>query len=243
MIYVKICGITNVEDACHAVEAGADLLGFIFYPPSPRSVAAQQAALIVAAVRGAYGDRAPRFVGVFVDEPIESVDAILRAADLDLAQLHGSETPAQVRALSPRAFKAVSPRTMAQAAAATDAFRDATPDDKRLPQLLIDAYHPERRGGTGLQADRDLACWLAPRVRLLLAGGLTPENVAIAVEQIQPWGVDVSSGVELRPGVKDPARVRAFVQAARSAARALGAPDEPATRVAGSGLPPLKEKR
>jgi phosphoribosylanthranilate isomerase len=235
MTYVKICGITNVKDACHAVEAGADLLGFVFYPPSRRSVTTQEAAFVIAAVRGAYGDAAPRFVGVFVDEPLESVGAILRAVGLDLAQLHGSETPAQVRALSPYAFKAVSPRTVAQARAAVETFRDTVPDDERLPQLLVDAHHPEQRGGTGLQADRGLAHWLATRVRLLLAGGLTPANVADAVEQVQPWGVDVSSGVELRPGVKDPALVRAFVQAARSTAQTLGTPS------VDSQLPAMKE--
>jgi phosphoribosylanthranilate isomerase len=217
MTTVKICGITNVGDACVAVEAGADLLGLIFYPKSPRYVAPERAAFITGAVRGIYGPRRPRFVGVFVDEPVERIRLLLDTLGLDLAQLHGHEPAGVIRQLCPRAFKAIRPHTGAQAQAALDTYRDTVPDDPRLPELLVDAYHPQKLGGTGHKADPELARWFARRTRLLLAGGLTPDNVRAAVKQIRPWGVDVSSGVELRPGVKDPARIRAFLQAVRAA--------------------------
>jgi phosphoribosylanthranilate isomerase len=171
----------------------------------------------VGAIRGAYGAHAPRFVGVFVDEPVSRVRACLDAAGLDLAQLHGREPPSTIGQLAPRAFKAIRPGTRQEAQAALDRYRDTMPQDTRVPELLVDAYHPVKLGGTGHTADPALAGWLASRVRLLLAGGLTPDNVRAAVEQTQPWGVDVSSGVELRPGTKDPARIRAFIQAVRAA--------------------------
>jgi phosphoribosylanthranilate isomerase len=214
---IKICGITNVEDARCAAEAGVDFLGFIFYPKSPRFVRTQQAVTIARAIRDEFGAPAPRFVGVFVDEPVEGVCATLEAARLDLAQLHGTESAAVVRALYPRAFKAIRPQTHSQAKAAMVAYGNTGPDDDALPQLLVDAYHPQQLGGTGMQADLVIAQWLARRVRLLLAGGLTPETVGAVVEQVQPWGVDVSSGVERTKGIKDHARVRAFVEAVRAA--------------------------
>jgi len=224
MTIIKICGITNVDDAFAAAEAGADLLGFIFYPKSPRCVPPETAAFIAGAVRGSLGIRRPRFVGVFVDEPVARVRRLLDVVGLDLAQLHGSEPPAAIRQLAPRAFKALRPRTHQEAQAALDAYRESMPDDPNLPQLLVDAYHPRQFGGTGHRASADAAYRLSGRVRLLLAGGLTPDNVAAAVEQIRPWGVDVSSGVERRPGTKDPARIRALVQAVRDRETALVAP-------------------
>ncbi|MCS7325142.1 MAG: phosphoribosylanthranilate isomerase [Anaerolineae bacterium] len=205
MIRVKICGITNQEDALIAAEAGADFLGFIFYPPSPRAVTPARAASIVAAVRRA----APhvRCVGVFVQPSPDAVEDVMRQVGLDAAQLHGA-TLQTVQALGRRAYLAVKAwDDTAQAAAACPA------DD--LPQVLLDAAHPTLWGGTGLRADEHLAQALARAFRLLLAGGLTPENVAEVVQRVQPWGVDVASGVELAPGRKDPARVRAFVQAAK----------------------------
>jgi phosphoribosylanthranilate isomerase len=243
MTYVKICGITTVDDACTAAEAGADLLGFIFYPKSPRCVAPEMAALIAGVVRGAYGERSPRFVGVFVNEQAARVRALLDAIGLDLAQLHGDEPPATIRQLAPHAFKAIRPRTQEQARAALDAYRGTIPDDARLPQLLVDAYHPQQRGGTGRAADPGLACWLARRARLLLAGGLTPDNVGRAVLEIRPWGVDVSTGVERRPGTKDSARIRAFIQAVRAVENPSSARShEPTTRgLDASSIPRSRE--
>jgi phosphoribosylanthranilate isomerase len=215
LTHVKICGITRLGDARCAVEAGADLLGLIFYPKSPRFVTPEQAAAITRALRGEFGARAPRCVGVFVNEPVDRVRAVLDNAGLDLAQLHGDEPPAEVRKLQPRAFKAIRPQTGDDAQVVVNDYCDVAPDDDTLPQLLLDAYHPEKIGGTGVQADLDLACSLAQRFRLLLAGGLTPETVASAIKRVQPWGVDVSSGVEASRGIKDHARVRAFVKAVR----------------------------
>jgi phosphoribosylanthranilate isomerase len=214
---IKICGITNAQDALGAAEAGADLLGFVFYPKSPRFVAPDQAAAITQSLRRALGERTPRFVGVFVDEAIPDVRSTLDRAGLDLAQLHGHESPSDLGALAPRAFKAIRPRTGAEAAASLAAYRPAMPADGAMPQLLVDAFHPQHFGGTGLAGDWTLAGRVARDVRLLLAGGLTPGTVGRAIAQVRPWGVDVSSGVEQSKGAKDPARLRAFVHAVRAA--------------------------
>lgn len=215
MTRVKICGLTNLDDARCAAEAGADFLGFVFYPSSPRFVTPEQAAEIAHTIRREFGADAPRLMGVFVDEPVERVRDVLHSAGLDLAQLHGDETPHQVRSLAPWAFKAIRPRTRREAEAAVAAYCGAGPTDEALPQILVDAYHPQRFGGTGLQADLSLARPLARRCRLLLAGGLTPETVGAAIERVRPWGVDVSSGVERCGGIKDHTRVREFVRRVR----------------------------
>jgi phosphoribosylanthranilate isomerase len=228
MTRIKICGITNVDDARCAAEAGADFLGFVFYPKSPRFVTLAQATRIIRTIRHEFGARAPRCVGVFVDEPVEHVRAALDHIDLDLAQLHGDETPADVWLLHPRAFKAVRPRAYDEAQVAIHAYCDVAPDDDALPQLLMDAYHPQQPGGTGIPADLALARSLATHLRLMLAGGLTPETVGAAIEQVRPWGVDVSSGVEASSGrgaakgIKDHARVRAFISAVRAADNGKG---------------------
>lgn len=213
MTIVKICGLTNLEDALMAAAAGADLLGFILYPKSPRYVAPEEIAAIAAGVRAAF-PTSPRVVGVFVNAPTTQVLATLDRARLDLAQLHGDESAAEVAALAGRGFKAVRPASLAAALAAADAF--APHGVAAGPHLLIDAYTPNAYGGAGHLGDWSLATTVARRVeRLLLAGGLTPENVAAAVQAVQPWGVDVASGVEASPGHKDHAKVRAFIAAAK----------------------------
>jgi phosphoribosylanthranilate isomerase len=214
-IHIKICGITNVGDARCAAEAGADLIGFVFYPKSPRFVTPEQATAITQAIRGEFGGQAPRFVGVFVDEPIGQVRAVLDAAGLDLAQLHGNESADEMQRLIPRVFKAIRPQAHDDVHAIAAAYCRAMPEDDTLPQLLLDAYHPEEFGGTGIQADLNLARDLARRIRLLLAGGLTSETVGVAIRRVRPWGVDVSSGVERAKGIKDRTRIRTFVQAVR----------------------------
>ncbi|RME13208.1 MAG: phosphoribosylanthranilate isomerase [Ardenticatenia bacterium] len=219
--FIKICGLTNEDDALAAAEAGADFLGFVFYPKSPRYVTPETVARIVETVRATYGADAPRFVGVFVDETPERVRAILDTAGLDLAQLHGSEPPAEVRMLAPRAFKAIRPQTRGDAEATTAAYAHVIPREAHLPQFLMDAYHPWEVGGTGIVADWAVGLVLARSYRLLLAGGLTPETVGAAIARVQPWGVDVSSGVEREKGRKDHARLRAFVEAVRTANVAL----------------------
>ncbi|MGC9347843.1 MAG: phosphoribosylanthranilate isomerase [Anaerolineae bacterium] len=221
MTRVKICGITQLDDGRCATEAGADYLGFIFYPKSARYIAPAHAGAIVQALRAEFGPRTPTMVGVFVNEPMAGVAAIVNEANLDLVQLHGDESPATVAQLRPHAFKALRPRTLDEAKRALEAYASGGPVGNKRPDLLVDAYHPTERGGTGHRADLEIATWLASRCRLLLAGGLRPENVRDAIVSIRPWGVDVSSGVEKAKGVKDHQRVRAFVRAVQLADKAL----------------------
>jgi phosphoribosylanthranilate isomerase len=220
MTIVKICGITNLDDARCAAHAGADLLGFIFYPASSRYIAPSDAGRIADALRAEFGAQRPRLVGVFVDAPVQLVRGVIAEAHLDLAQLHGSESPPTVAALQPAAFKALRPRTLPEAQAELQRYAGLWAADQAngaAPHLLVDAYDSQQKGGTGVRADTSIARWLATRCRLLLAGGLTPENVAEALAIIEPWGVDVSSGVERAKGFKDHGRVCAFVQAVRAA--------------------------
>jgi phosphoribosylanthranilate isomerase len=208
-VKVKICGITSLEDATAAVELGADMLGFNFYPPSPRSLTADKAGEIIASLR----DRAAQteMVGVFVNQRPETVQTLFVQCGLDLVQLSGDEPPREVQALAPAAFKAIRPADAAQA------FEQAALYARRAaaPALLLDARVPGQYGGTGQTVDWELASSLARRVPLLLAGGLTPENLPQALEQVRPWGVDVASGVESQPGVKDLRRMAEFIRLAR----------------------------
>lgn len=201
-VKVKICGITNQADALAAAEAGADLLGFNFWEDSPRFVRIDQAASIVRKV--------PPFIvrtGVFVNP---TPDLVLRAVGecgLNLLQFHGDESPEfclQFGIMSMKAFRIRNAGCLEELAKyATDAW-------------LLDAYSSSKPGGTGETFNWDLAFEAQKAGRpIFLAGGLTPENVAEAVRQAQPYGVDVSSGVEERPGKKDHAKVRAFINAAR----------------------------
>ena len=229
--YVKICGITNLADARVSVEAGADLLGFIFYPKSPRYVAPDTVAKVVREIRdwrleisrGAIDlqsplsnlqSSTPKFVGVFVNESPAHISEILTFAQLDYAQLHGNETPVMLTQLAGRAYKALRPANAEEAVVGAEQFARLGPADG--PRVMIDAYDPNLYGGTGKTADWDVVSALARRYPgILLAGSLTAENVASAMQRVQPWGVDVSSGVEAAPGRKDHAKVRAFVQAAK----------------------------
>jgi phosphoribosylanthranilate isomerase len=213
---VKICGITNVEDAQMAIEAGADLLGFIFYPKSPRYVEPGAVATILDELTSRYAIRDTQFVGVFVDEPVNRVREILDQCHLDLAQLHGSEPPAEVRMLQPRAYKAIRPKQRGDAEAMAATFAPVMDISLERPAFLIDAYHSWKFGGTGATTDWMAARVLARRFPILLAGGLTPDNVIDAIRTVEPWGVDVSSGVEAAPGKKDHAKVHAFIEAAKS---------------------------
>lgn len=212
---VKICGITTLDDALACIEAGADWLGFNFYPASPRYLTPTNCVEITAALRRSHPG--VKLVGVFVDAPIQEVTAILDGCRLHLAQLCGQEPPEHLTMLGERGFKALRPAD----AAALEADLDAYPARVQAPAWLIDAYRPGQYGGTGHTADWSLAAELARRAPILLAGGLKPGNVAAAVAQVGPWGVDVASGVESAPGRKDAALVRAFVQEARSALNPL----------------------
>lgn len=220
-VVVKICGVTKPDNALMCAEAGADLIGLNFHPKSKRYVTPDMARLIANALRHQFGDRCPRLVGVFVNADVGEIARVMDFIGLDAAQLSGDETRDTLEALGDRGIKAIRPRDPAEAATMAALYQVHTPDDERLPTLVVDAYHPALYGGTGQQTSVDIA--LAARKvvpRLMLAGGLTPDNVAEQVRQIQPWGVDVASGVEGdRPGIKDPERVVAFITAVRTLTR------------------------
>lgn len=216
---VKICGLRTLADAIEAADAGADYLGFIFYPLSIRAVTVEQVQPIAAGLRSRAN--CPILVGVFVDEPVDAVAGTLDACGLDLAQLSGDEPPEWLRdpasPLAGRGYKAIRPETLAQATRQASVYRPEPPSATG-PDLLLDTYHPTLKGGTGETVDWEIAAHLArARPRLMLAGGLSLANVAAAVERVRPFAVDVASGVELAPGVKDPRVLRAFVGAARRA--------------------------
>jgi phosphoribosylanthranilate isomerase len=200
-MFVKVCGTTSEEDALLAVAMGADAVGFIF-APSPRQVS-------VAAVRDVVG-RLPRevvTVRVFRDEAPEQVVKVVNGLGLRAAQLHGRETPAQVQWVVERV-----PLVINAFPAGSSAIRRA--DEYGAQIVMLDAPAP----GSGQVFDWTLCDGVPPGSRLLLAGGLTPDNVADAVAQAKPWGVDVCSGVEASPGRKDAVKLRSFVAAARAAA-------------------------
>lgn len=213
MTYVKICGITNREDALAAAEAGADLLGLIFYSKSPRYVRPERAVDIVDILRKEYP--VVKSVGVFVDEPVERVRAIMQQCKLDLLQLHGAEEPEMVRYFSPHAYKSLRPRDEVEALDLLTRYRRVVNGSR--PAFIVDAFSPTQHGGTGTRADWTIAHEIAREFPILLAGGLAPENVEAAIADVQPWGVDVSSGVERAPGLKDHAKVRRFVEIAKHA--------------------------
>jgi len=207
---VKICGITNIADAQASIEAGADLLGFNFYPKSPRYITPERACEIAVQIRSS-GQR-PLLVGVFVNSSQEDIRSILEIAQIDLAQLHGDEPVQVVEQLSGRGFKALRPTSETEAELDAEWFAPYGPN---APVLLIDAYRKDQYGGTGQVADWSIATKLAQQYPILLAGGLTPDNVVEAIRQVRPWGVDVASGVECAPGKKDVAMMRLFVERAR----------------------------
>lgn len=206
---VKICGLRTLDEALVAIDAGADYLGFNFYPPSPRYVDPVTCADITAGIlRRGYG---ATFVGVFVNEPADKIDAILDECGLHLAQLCGDEPPHVLELLGKRAFKALRPRNADE----LKRIEQLYPRRQDAPAWLIDGFRRGEFGGSGENADWGLAGALAQRAAIFLAGGLNPGNVARAIEQVRPWGVDVASGVESKPGKKDSEKMRAFVLAAR----------------------------
>ncbi len=207
---VKICGLTNLEDALAASDAGADLLGFNFYPASPRYIAPPDCARLVNALRSR-GCPA-LLVGVFVNMPAGEVAAILGQCSLDLAQLSGDESPQALASLGESGFKALRPTSLPEMEEMTRRF----PARAHPPAWLVDAYRPDAYGGTGQVARWDLARRLARQAPVLLAGGLNPSNVVEAIRQVRPWGVDVASGVESTPGHKDNLKISAFIRAVRS---------------------------
>lgn len=218
MVKVKICGITTFEDGLVAAEAGADLLGFNFYKKSPRYITPEAAQPICDGLRAQLGANCPTLVGVFVNEVVGLISAITRKVGLNGAQLSGDESDSMLAELRGIGFKSIRPMNLDQALDDVNYFRPHFTANERFPSLLLDAYHPQLYGGTGEQASEEVALAVKAEVpRLMLAGGLTPENVGYRVQVIQPWGVDVASGVEVegQPGVKDHERMWAFIQAAK----------------------------
>jgi phosphoribosylanthranilate isomerase len=204
-VKVKICGITNEQDARVAVEAGADALGFIMYRKSPRFVEATVAKRII--------DGLPPFVaavGVFVNEEAAAVRRLMDECGLTMAQLHGDESASYCEGLGRPSMKALRLKDRGTFLALAEFQGRAN-----VRAFVLDAFSDQGYGGTGQTVDWTLAAEAARASRVLLAGGLTPDNVAEAIRQVRPYGVDVSSGVEVRPGQKDHAKVQAFIQAAR----------------------------
>jgi len=196
---VKVCGLTRSEDALLAWELGASALGFIFHPKSPRAVTAAQ----VATIRATLPPEAVT-VGVFVDWEPERVNDAVEEAGLSLAQLHGHESPEHTARIQVPVIKVI--------------WEQEARDEELLAgydvaAFLLDASHPTLPGGTGLRSDWALARKLAARYPLILAGGITPDNAREAWDTVHPAALDLASGVEASPGVKDPAKLRALFQA------------------------------
>lgn len=212
MTKVKICGLTNLDDVLCAIDAGADMLGFILYPRSPRFIKPAG----VRTILDQLGDRRDRLkcVGVFVNEPVQNIISILDLTKLDLAQLSGDESIIEMAMLSERAYKVVRQLPQARALLASMSHHN---ENIAVPDLLLDADHPVLYGGSGERANQSIAATIARDCRLLLAGGLNPENVADAVTSVQPWGVDVASGVEASPGIKDYLKITRFIAAVHQA--------------------------
>ncbi|HZQ08059.1 MAG TPA: phosphoribosylanthranilate isomerase [Anaerolineae bacterium] len=215
MVKVKICGITNEEDARISVEAGADLLGFIFYPPSPRYVTPARAREILSAL-GIEREKICA-VGIFVNESSDHLRAVMEDAELDFAQLHGKEPPEVVQAFAGRAYKSLQAKDLDVAHSLMAHYRHAV--NGNTPAFIADAPPAQLPGGNGNVADWTVAREIARAFPILLAGGLNLENVRKAIETVQPWGVDVSSGVERVPGFKDHAQVREFIARAKGSGK------------------------
>ena len=202
---IKICGITNPEDAAAAVEAGVDALGFVLYRKSPRYIEPHLVKQIIAEL--------PPFVlpvGVFVNEDAKVVRDLMDSCGLALAQLHGDETATYCETLGRPVLKAIRLKDRRSFLALAE-FKGRA----GVRGLLLDAYSEDAYGGTGRTTDWSLAAEVARAATVVLAGGLTAENVGAAVRTVRPYGVDVSSGVEDRPGKKNREKMRAFVQAAK----------------------------
>lgn len=196
---VKICGFTRVDDAVRAAELGADAVGLVFYPPSPRFVNLEQAAAIAS--------RLPAFVSVvalFVDAETELVQEVLRRVPVDCLQFHGNEPAEACRAFGRPYIKAVRMQPQTRLALLEDAYADAR-------GLLLDACHPQLAGGTGDRFDWELIP-VRRRLPLILAGGLTADNAAEAIRTVKPYALDVSSGVEAGKGIKDADKMAAFIR-------------------------------
>lgn len=219
MTKVKICGIRSYDNALMVAECGADLIGLNLFPQSPRFIDAESAGDLARRLRARLGDHCPELVGIFVNESADQVRKLVASVGLDYAQLSGDECPETLEELRGIAFKGIRPKTAEEAHRDANGYLGAMTADARMPSLLLDAFNPGLYGGTGETAALDVALALRDMApRLMLAGGLNPDNVAQRVRAIRPWGVDVASGVESGiPGFKDEDKVRAFIRRARTA--------------------------
>ena len=208
MTPVKVCGITRPDDAALAADLGATWVGFIFWPGSPRFVTPTAAAEILAGLP-------PHVigVGVFVNQTPQHVTAVAGDVGLGAVQLHGDESCAEFARTGRRVIKAVRLSTGSTTAAADPVWPAAT--------VLLDAHDPMRMGGTGRQVDWTIAAHIARRRRTILSGGLRSDNVGAAIARVAPYGLDISSGIEVRPGIKDPPLMRAFFDAVRRASTSI----------------------
>jgi phosphoribosylanthranilate isomerase len=210
MVKIKICGITNLDDARVAIEAGADMLGFNFYRPSQRFIEPHEARKIIDPVAR---ETEVIAVGIFVDEPLESVIETVRISGVAAVQLHGDECVAYCAELK----SVLNGITIIKALRVSDSFQPETATNYPVDAIMLDAFHDSLRGGTGKVIDWTIAQKTRELVpQFFLSGGLSPENVAEAIERVQPYAVDACSRLESSPGRKDPSRVKAFVRAARN---------------------------
>ena len=205
-LFVKICGITRAQDAELAAGLGATAIGFVFWPNSPRYLTLDAAKAIVSTVGASVLK-----VGVFVDQPVDEVAGIMNQAELDVAQLHGHETPEYCRQLIEKCSRSGTTVIKAVGMKENGAVKIDAFDPGVL--VLVDAYDAARFGGTGKVVNWDAAREIATTRRTILAGGLNAANIKLAIRSVRPYGIDVSSGVESSPGVKDPNRLRTFFEA------------------------------
>ncbi|OGW36234.1 MAG: N-(5'-phosphoribosyl)anthranilate isomerase [Nitrospirae bacterium RBG_13_39_12] len=203
-VKVKICGITNIDDAIAAVDFGADALGFVFFKGSPRYISPEDAAVII--------KQLPPFIttiGVFVDEKPKKVEKIIIQTMVDIVQLHGNEPPDSCN-ISKNLIKAIRVKSL-QSLDPLDEYKD------RVCAFLLDTFTPDVLGGTGQIFNWDIAIYAKQFGRIILAGGLTHNNVAEAIRRVRPYGVDVSSGVESKKGKKDHKKLKLFIEKAKGA--------------------------
>jgi phosphoribosylanthranilate isomerase len=203
-IKVKICGITNIDDAVAAVDFGADALGFVFFEKSPRYISHANAATII--------KKLPSFtttIGVFVNEKPEQIEKIIDLTHIDAVQLHGNEPP-EMCDISRRVIKAIRVKSLESLDPLIN-YKD------KVSAFLLDTFTPDILGGTGQIFNWDIAIYAKQFGKIILAGGLTPDNVAEAIRRVRPYGVDVSSGVEAKKGKKDYRKMKLFIERAKGA--------------------------
>ena len=216
MIKIKICGITNLEDARAAIEAGADMLGFNFYPASPRFIAPKDARALIDALRSErkFSNQQVTMVGVFVNEASpESLVRVAEEAGVDAVQLHGDDSVEFCKAVK----KLLPDRILIKVLRVGADFEPTEATRYEVDAIMLDAFHSELRGGTGRLVDWEIARrTVEASPRLFLAGGLAPENVAQAIAAVRPYGVDACSSLESSRGKKNAVRMKEFVRAARN---------------------------